>query len=217
MSYSKSATFLLTLDRMIGRESMDKIMKTYYKRWKFKHPCSTDFIDIVNEVVLEDHGARFGPNMNWYFDQVLYGSDVCDYKLAAIRNTKVSPPRGIHEVNNNKMTYSSNEYENDLYESKVILHRLGEVIMPVEVLIHFTNGEELIKTWDGRSRSKEFIFERPEKIEWAQIDPENKIMIDINLMNNGRTTKPEKLTFWKYATKFLFTLQNAMQIFSLFT
>ena len=217
MSYSKSATFLLTLDRMIGRESMDKIMKTYYKRWKFKHPCSTDFINIVNEVVLKDHGTRFGENMNWYFDQVLYGSDVCDYKLAAIRNTKVSPPRGIHEVNNIKMTYSSNEYENVLYESKVILHRLGEVIMPVEVLIHFTNDEELIKTWDGRSRSKEFVFERPEKIEWAQIDPGNKIMIDINLMNNGRTTKPEKLTFWKYATKFLFTLQNAMQIFSLFT
>lgn len=217
MSYAKPATFLITLDRMVGRKTMDRIMKTYYERWKFKHPSSKDFIAIVNEVVLEDHGTKFGQDMNWFFDQVLYGSDVCDYRLAAIRNIKVSPPQGIHEVNNIKMTYTANEYENELYESKIILHRLGEVIMPVEVLIHFSDGDEVLENWDGKSRSKEFVFERPEKIEWAQIDPDNKIMMDVNLMNNGRTTKPEKLTFWKYATKFLFTLQNAMQMFSIFT
>ena len=217
MSYAKPATFLITLDRLVGRNTMDKIMKTYFERWKFKHPSSRDFIDIVNEVVQKDHGTKFGKDMNWFFDQVLYGTDICDYKLHAIRNVKVSPPRGIHEVNNNKMTYSPTDYENDLYESKIILHRLGEVIMPVEVLVHFSNGDELSETWDGYSRSKEFVYERTDRIEWALIDPENKIMIDVNLMNNGRTTKPEKLTFWKYATKFLFTLQNAMQIFSIFT
>ena len=217
LSYAKSATWLLTLDRLIGRPTMDEILKTFYERWKFKHPCGQDFIDIVNEIVRKNHGTQFGDSMDWFFDQVLYSSDVCDYKLARIQNTKITPPEGIHEVGGNKMTYKSIEYENIIYESKVIIHRLGEVFMPVEVLIHFDNGEEILEKWDGKSRTKEFAYERPEKIVRAQIDPEKKIMIDINFHNNSLTTKPKRAVVWKYALKFLFQLQNAMQFFSVFT
>jgi len=217
LSYAKSATWLLTLDRLIGRPTMDEILKTYFERWKFKHPCGQDFIDIVNEIVRKNHGTQFGDSMNWFFDQVLYGSDVCDYKLARIRNKKIKPPEGIHEISGNKMTYKSIEYENIIYESKVIIHRLGEVFMPVEVLIHFDNGAEILETWDGKSRTKEFAYERPEKIIRAQIDPEKKIMIDIDFHNNSLTTKPKKAVIWKYTLKFLFWLQNAMQSFSVFT
>lgn len=217
LSYAKSATWLLTLDRLIGRPTMDEILKTYFERWKFKHPCGQDFIDIVNEIVRKNHGTQFGDSMNWFFDQVLYGSDVCDYKLARIRNKKIKPPEGIHEVGGNKMTYKSIEYENIIYESKVIIHRLGEVFMPVEVLIHFDNGEEILEKWDGKSRTKEFAYERPEKIVWAQIDPEKKIMIDIDFHNNSLTTKPKRAVIWKYTLKFLFLLQNTMQTFVIFT
>ncbi|MQY78145.1 MAG: M1 family peptidase [Bacteroidetes bacterium] len=217
LSYAKSATWLLTLDRLIGRPTMDEILKTYFERWKFKHPCGKDFIDIVNEIVRKNHGTQFGDSMNWFFDQVLYGSDVCDYKLARIRNKKIKPPEGIHEISGNKMTYKSIEYENIIYESKVIIHRLGEVFMPVEVFVHFDNDEEILEKWDGKSRTKEFAYERPEKIVWAQIDPEKKIMIDIDFHNNSLTTKPKRAVIWKYALKFLFRLQNTMQFFSVFT
>ena len=217
MSYGKTATWLLTLDRIVGRETMDKIMKTYFRRWKFKHPCATDFINIVNEIVRKNHGTEFGENMNWFFDQVLYSSDICDYKLHSISNEKIKPPEGVHEVGGNKMTFKSIEYENIVYESKVVLHRLGEVIMPVEVLIHFDNGDEVLNKWDGRSRTTELTFERPEEIVWAQIDPQNKLMIDINRKNNSKTTKPEKAVFWKYTLKFLFVLQNLMQSVSIFS
>ncbi len=217
MSYNKTATMLMTLEGLVGSETMDKIMKTYFERWKFKHPCATDFIDIVNEIVKKEHGEKFGKDMNWYFDQVLYGSDVCDYKLGSIRNKKVKPPRGIHEVNGKKMTFKSDEYDNEMFESKVIVYRLGEVIMPVEVLVHFENGDEILETWDGVSRTKEFSYEQPEEVVWAMVDPDEKIKLDINMMNNGITTEPVKVTSWKYAAKFLFFLQNIMQTLSLLT
>jgi hypothetical protein len=216
MSYNKTATWLMTLEGMVGTETMDHIMKTYFERWKFKHPCATDFIAIVNEVVKKEHGNKFGEDMNWYFDQVLYGSDVCDYKLGRIRNKKIKPPRGIHEVNEKKMTFKSDDYDNEMYESKVIVYRLGEVILPVEVLVHFENGDEVLETWGGKSRTKEFSYERPEEIVWAMVDPDEKIKLDINVMNNGITTEPEKKVSWKYTAKFLFFLQNFMQTISLF-
>jgi len=164
--------------------------------------------------VVKHHGDKFGEDMNWYFDQVLYGSNICDYKLAVIRNEKITPPRGIIDMNGKKELIKESGKEDEVYNSKVILHRLGEVIMPVEVLIHFDNGEEILETWDGKSRSYDFSYERPEKIVWAQIDPENKIMIDVNLLNNSLTVKPQKATIWKYTLKFLFWLENLMQFFS---
>jgi len=132
LSYNKTATWLMTLKGLVGDDTMDEIMKTYYDRWKFKHPRANDFIAIVNEVVAKDHGDKFGENMNWFFDEVLYGSDVCDYKLASIKNKRVRKPSGITDDITGVTDTTSGSRE--LYDSKVILYRLGEVIMPVEVL-----------------------------------------------------------------------------------
>lgn len=217
MSYNKTAIWMATLERLVGRLTMDEIMKTFYNRWKFKHPCGQDFIDVVNEVVAKNHGTKFGEDMNWFFDQVLFGSDICDYKLARITNRKTRPPQGIHEEGGNKRTYKNIEYESTIYKSSVRIYRLGEVIMPVEVLVHFEDGEEILEKWNGKERSYEFSYEKPEKILWAKIDPENKILLDVNLMNNSLTTRPGKAPLWKVTLKFLFWLQNTMQFFSIFS
>ncbi len=208
LSYNKTATWLMTLEGLVGIEIMDEILQTYYERWKFKHPCANDFIAIANEIVNKRLGDKYGENMNWFFDQVLYGSDVCDYKLAQISNRRMKSPKGILD---DIIIETDTTSEKDIYESKIVIHRLGEVIMPVEVLIHFDNGDEVLETWNGKSRTKEFSFERPERIEWAQIDPEEKIKIDINMMNNGKTVKPETKVAWKYMVNFLFYLQNILQ------
>ncbi len=209
LSYNKTATWLATLEGLVGIDIMDEIMQIYFERWKFKHPCANDFIDIVNEIVPKKLGEKYGENMNWFFDEVLYGSNVCDYKLAVIENKSVNSPLGIlGDIIARPDTTSEGD---KLYDSKVIIHRLGEVIMPIEVLIHFDNGDEVLEIWDGKSRTKEFSFERAEKIEWAKVDPDEKIKIDINLLNNGKTVEPETKVAWKYMVNFLFYLQNLLQ------
>ena len=44
-SYSKGCVFINQLGYIVGDETRDKILLEYYKRWKFKHPNSNDFID----------------------------------------------------------------------------------------------------------------------------------------------------------------------------
>ncbi|NPA37392.1 MAG: M1 family metallopeptidase [Chlorobi bacterium] len=209
LSYNKTATWLMTLEGLVGIETMDEIMKIFYDRWKFKHPCARDFIEIVNEVVTKNLGDKYGENMNWFFDEVLYGSDVCDYKLASIKNKRVRKPKGLFDTIVEKPDTSATGKK--LYESKVILHRLGEVIMPVEVLVHFDNGDEVLEHWDGKERTKEFSYKRSEKIMWAQIDPSEKIKIDVNMLNNGMTLEPERNVARKYMVRFLFVLQSIIQ------
>ncbi len=206
-SYNKPATFLNTLHNMVGDKCMDDIMKTYYERWKFKHPCSKDFIDIVNEIVAKHHKEKFGENMNWFFEQVLYGSNICDYKIFSISNRELQKPKGLlKDISQNVEAEAEKKYE-----AKVILKREGEIIMPVEVLIKFEDGQEITKTWNGRERSHEFKFYTNVKIVSAQIDPENKILIDVDLANNSKQYDVNKNPVWKYFVKFLFWMQNIIQ------
>jgi len=51
-----------------------------------------------------------------------------------------------------------------LYNAKVQLERLGEVMLPEEILIHFNNGDQILETWDGKSRFKDFNYTEPEKL-----------------------------------------------------
>ncbi|MBN2756159.1 MAG: M1 family metallopeptidase [Bacteroidales bacterium] len=211
-SYNKPATFLNTLQRIVGNECMDDIMKTYYKRWKFKHPSTNDFIAIVNEIVTKHHADKFGPNMNWFFDQVLYSSNICDYELSRISNKEIESIKGLVDKNGDKKLITNNLKDSATsYENKVIIKRLGELTMPVEILIHFENGREVTKYWDGKERAIEFKFKSGSKIDWAKIDPENKILIDVNLANNSYKINKETKPIKKYTVKFLFWLQNIIQ------
>lgn len=215
LSYFKTAVMLKTLEGLVGIESMDEIMKTYYSRWKFKHPCVKDFIAIVNEVVNKNHGRKFGDNMNWYFDQVLYGSDVCDYKLASIYNQEITKPIGIIDRQGKREFLKESNEPNIKYKSKILVHRIGEVKLPIEIQIHFEDGKDIFERWNGLERTHEFKYEGKSKIVWAKIDPENKIPLDINVVNNSLTTKSESGVFIKYASKVLFWLENTMLTFSM--
>ncbi len=209
-TYSKTATWMTMLERLIGTGTMDEIMKTYYKRWRFKHPAAKDFIAVVNEIVKKNHANKFGKDMNWYFDQVLYGTGVCDYKLSRIRNVKVKKDKGVFDnpadtLNNNKISKDST-----LYKSELLVERLGEVKMPVEILVHFSNGFEKLEHWDGKGRYKNFKYQKPYKIAWAKLDPYNKLTMEINLKNNSLNIKPRTSVVWKYVSKALFWLENMM-------
>jgi hypothetical protein len=214
LTYQKTAVFLTTLERMIGRTVMDTLMKTYFNRWKFKHPCARDFLATVSEIVPKFHGNKFGRDLNWYFDQVLYGTDVCDYALRYIANSEVNPIQGVVEREGKKVTLEEKKdiETKKLYDSRAVAIRLGEIKLPTSVLVHFDNGQEVREQWDGQSRWVEFKYRRPEKIVWATVDPDTVLVIDINWMNNSKTTEPPTPPIWKYTLKFLFWLQNAFQL-----
>jgi hypothetical protein len=216
ITYSKTATWMTTLDRLVGRETMDEIMKTYFDRWSFKHPCARNFIDIVNEVIKRKYGNKFGDNMNWFFDEVLYGTDICDYKLHNIFVEKVTSPVGVYDSAGTKLFYRYHADNGKVnYHSKVTVYRLGEVIMPVDILVHFDNGKDTLAAWNGKDRTFDLEFTRPEKVLWAKVDPENKILMDVNLNNNSFTTESSGSPARKYVTKFIFWVENLMTSISM--
>jgi hypothetical protein len=216
LTYQKTAVILTTLERMVGRPVMDTIMKTYFARWQFKHPCERDFVGVVNEIVPKFHGTKFGKNLEWYFDQVLRGTDICDYELTAIENNPVSERKGRFDDDGTKADSNKEAATSaKVYASRVIVSRLGEIRLPTTVLVHFENGDEVREPWDGQGRWIDFKYRRPEKISWAKVDPDTLLVIDVNLNNNCRTLDPPSTPIWKYTVKFLFWIQNVLSLGSM--
>lgn len=186
MTYTKTATWLKTLENMIGRSTMDEVMQTYFIRWRFKHPCVRDFINVVNEIVPKRTGNHFGKDMNWYFDQVLYKAPVLDYAVKSIK------------VNNGNHV-----------SSEFTVERLGDMILPTEISVQFTDGKQELIPWNGEEKSKTYRLLK--EISSVKVDPKNKLLLDLNFNNNSKAIDPSTLALKKYTMKIMFWIQNMMQ------
>jgi hypothetical protein len=103
-----------------------------------------------------------------------------------------------------------------LYKSTVLVSRLGEMKMPVTILVRFDDGREVRESWDGQERWKELIYTGTSQVVSAMVDPDNILVLDINMNNNSKTIQPSSLPFWKYAAKFMTLVQAILQSTVLF-
>lgn len=205
MSYQKAATWLYTLMGLVGEETINDIFREYYIRWAFRHPSGKDFIAVVNDVVRQNHGDRFGPDMNWFFDQTLFGTGICDYKVSDISNRRHRKPVGKTVMVD---TVSTDRTGTDsLYTSVASLERIGEIMLPVDVLVRFDNGDEILEKWEGKARYIDFTYTGYRKIEWVKIDPEFRITMDVNYINNSMTVKPDHAPVKRLTGRFMAFIQ----------
>jgi len=50
VTYGKTATLLTTLEGIIGKDTMDEAMRTYFMRFRFTHPTTEDFLRTIEQV-----------------------------------------------------------------------------------------------------------------------------------------------------------------------
>jgi hypothetical protein len=117
-----------------------------------------------------------GQNLGWYFDQAVYGTAVMDYEILGATSDRLDwyekhPP----EPKKGETTYRTN----------VVVHRKGDFIFPVDVLIKFDNGENVREHWDGRDRWVRYSYDKKAKLVSAEIDHENAVRLDKNFFNNS--------------------------------
>ena len=57
VTYGKTATLLQTLEGLIGRDTMDEAMRTWFMRFRFTHPTTEDFLRTIEEVAIKNGKA----------------------------------------------------------------------------------------------------------------------------------------------------------------
>jgi hypothetical protein len=206
LSYDKAMVMLRTLEGLTGRPVMDSIMRTYFQRWRFRHPSGTDFIAVVNEVVPRHHRVRLGADMNWFFDQFLYGTGICDYAVTGLSNTQTRTPGGRLPDG-----YNTADSAEGLL-STVTVSRLGEITLPVEVSVLFEDGTEIREWWDGKQRNIRYNYSTGVRAVRACVDPEGNIPADVNTINNSREIAPSSAPARPFTARLVFLFQTLLQI-----
>jgi len=169
ITYGKTALILLTLENVIGEDTMRQAMHTYFLRYRFTHPTKEDFLKTIEEVS--------GKDLRWYFNQAIYGTQVLDFEVLKISSVPVE------------------WYKEDLqekpgvteYMDNVWIHRKEDFVIPVDVEIKFDNGDKVREHWDGQDRWVRYAYQKKAKIESVEVDPDHKIYFDRNNFNNSRT------------------------------
>ncbi len=200
--YQKASLTLLTLENFLGEPVMAEIMRTYFERWSFKHPTTDDFIAVAEEVS--------GRDLDWFFDQFLKSPDKLDYALAELRSIPVAKPLGKFDDKKEDSGTDKKIKKEKTYRNEVLVVRKGELIFPQEVEVVFEKGEKIVEKWDGKERWKRYVYLRPYKLRVARLDPERKLLLDTNRINNSKLLKPNKVLSLKYAMSLMSKFQNLL-------
>jgi hypothetical protein len=226
--YSKAQVMLQTLKNYLGRDIFNKVMMAYSQRWWYKHPKPTDFFNVVNEIS--------GQDLTWFFNQFVYGSDVLDYSIKSIScepeadSIGIFTKRGIDALKKEMekklkekekikpdTTIKVKDEKEKIYINEILVRRLGEAKMPVEVKINFDNGESITEVWDGQYTWKKFVYKKNTKVASAIVDPEHKNVIEINYTNNSKIMKKDYTASLKWTSKWMFWLQHLLEICAFFS
>jgi hypothetical protein len=190
ITYGKTATILVTLEAVVGEKTLRDALHNYFMKYRFTHPTQEDFLRSVNETAQQDLG--------WYWQQAVYGTQMLDYEVWRAESTPVNwfDP---------KLEEKKGETE---YETQVMLHRKGDFIFPVEAEVKFDNGETVREKWDGRERWVRFVYRKKASIVSVQIDPDYRVTLDKNYLNNSKTDETQHravekiVTYWTFCVQF---------------
>jgi aminopeptidase N len=167
---------------------MQRILATYFERWRFKHPKPADFFAIVNEVS--------GRDLTWFIDQVYRSSNTFDYGVQDLLGERMADGRR---------------------RTTVGVRRYGEATFAVEVVTTFANGESVREHWDGLDRRAVYVYERDVEARSAQVDPDRVLLLDVNYTNNSRTVRPRAdEAGLKWALVWMRWLQEVMLTYGFF-
>jgi len=195
VTYGKTATMLVTLENVVGEQVLRKALHTYFMKYRFTHPTQEDFLRTVNEVAGED--------LNWYWQQAVYGTQVLDYKVLKAESTRVD------WADKNAPDEKKGE---TLYETNILLQRVGDFILPVTAEIKFDNGETIRERWVGVERWKRFVYLKKAKVLSVEIDPDHQITMDRNYLNNSISTESHLGAVAKISAHWMFLTQFFAQM-----
>lgn len=170
--YTRGKLVLQDLERQLGKQVMDNIMKTYAKRFRFKHPTTADFQRIVEKVT----------NKSWegYFDHYVYGNSMADVAVEKIQ------------------TRNTGTADNPSYESVVTVVSKGGPVTGVPIIFAFEDGKTSRKIWDGSHGKTSFKITYSSPLSWAMADPKYTIVLENKHINNYMKAgmDPKVVTRW---------------------
>jgi len=182
ITYSKTALWLNSLERIIGWPRLQRGLSLFFTRWAFRHPGPRDFFAAVEE------GA--GRDLSWFFDQAWGSANQVDYGIQQFASEPARVSGVIPRSGARTVVHDAAESDAPSYSTELVVRRYGEAVLPVDVLVTFSDGQQVRERWDGQDRWRLYRWERPARATTAQVDPGRTLLLDIDRTNNSWTLEP---------------------------
>lgn len=204
-AYSRTALLLESVARTTGDQPLRAAVAEYARRFAFRHPTTEDFLDVVGEVAGEE--ARALLERGWA------SAGPADYAVTKAETARTRPPAGwIGE--GPRRAWAPPVDERGAWESTVVVQRLGEVAWPVEVELRFEGGHVVKRNWDGRGEWIRYRATGPRLLS-AVVDPGRACLLDVNRLNDGLATSPDRTPARALGHRLRFLAQNLLELFAL--
>ena len=106
------------------------------------------------------------------------------------------------------------ETEEQAFKTEIVVRRLGDAVLPVDVLVTFEDGTSVRERWDAQTRWIRYSYLKDSKLRSVVVDPERIYALDLNFNNNSFTPRRQARAVRKITTIWLFWLQNYLQLAS---
>ena len=194
-TYSKTALMLLTLESLIGEQSVLRGLHDYFERYKFSHPTPAEFTTSMNQSAKQ--------NLDWYWQQTIYGTQTLDDRILSADSKRVD-----------WYNTQSEKKGETVYYNEVVVHRRGTFDLPVVLEAKFDDGSTVREQWDGKDRWHRFVWQRKQKLVSAEIDPGHGYWLDCDRFDNSWAADTDENATTKLAGYWTLLVQWLEQMLS---
>lgn len=192
-TYAKTALALRTLGGLLGgQERVLAALGAYATAQRFTHPSERDFRAAFS--------AATGGAVDGVLEQLLHDTATLDYAVARVDVRAVPPalPSAVPVA------------EPPRWRSEVVIERRGDLRLPVDVRVVYDDGGETRETWDGQERWYRIDVTGTRQATYAVVDPDGKLPLDVNRLNNSLTRDPGTRALWRLGGRWGLWLQSAL-------
>ncbi|HKO94836.1 MAG TPA: M1 family aminopeptidase [Polyangiaceae bacterium] len=192
--YGRTSLLFGTIANVYGEAPLAEALGRYTRRYRFAHPTPDQFLAVLAETL--------SPGAMTNLEGALLEGHGVDYEVRDLLSApaRAAPAPGVPGDDSAR--------PEPLVESQVVVYRHGELEFPVEVALLAANGDRFVEHWDGTGRFHVLSHRGTSPIVSAVVDPEGKVLLDDNLLNNARSAdRTQPLALWERS---LFALELAL-------
>ena len=221
--YSRSATAMRQIEALVGTPAMERAMKLYYERWKFRHPSLADLRATLAE------GTGKPAIVNAAFDAYIYGTSRTDDRVESLSSREVLPLPGYYEYKGRQVLVGSKAIDKAVekrrkawkdkhpeakagqgafpYRTVVVVRR--DAAKPPQLLrIRFADGSHRDFPVTSQESWQRVVVTTRAKAVSAELDPDHLVWMDANKLNDGRTLEAQPAASRRWFGDFAALLQS---------
>ena len=204
--YSRTATTMHDLEEQLGADVTERAFKLFYQRWKFRHPSAAD----LRAVLIEVSGKP--TVVDAFFVQQVYGTEKIDDRVVDVESVEQTPRAGTEMRDGRHVSLSATQVATKIEEARkdwknqhpnaapgsgpfpwrstVTVQRDGAPV-PETLRVRFADGSSQTLAWNDDARWRRFTFDKPARAVSAELDPERKIYLDANKLNDSYAVRAD--------------------------